>query len=274
MKVWGSGNTPTTDQADLERSVVSVVAAWRAWDEGHRTRRAEGSGARKRITPREDRLLRIMALRETLRTYYSICCGSVVCSRRYAHSYAYCTPSPTFNGANFLAPAFGAPINTVTYVWNVLVGILIQRIPSPQPREEVRLSGTIGGKASIPSSIINKSIKGDLSSTSHPSSIIPGCPGQYRYCSSNLRWPLRMRRKRSAMQDVEPRCDKVKRYFYGWCTVLETLGPWCLPDKKLVVPREKLERQRLKMLFFSPLMTTVVYLKNYIYRDLSIFWKN
>jgi DNA-binding MarR family transcriptional regulator len=41
--------------------------------------------------------------------------------------------------------------------------------------------------------------------------------------------------------------------------VLETLGPWCLPDKKLVVPREK---------FFSPLMTTVeeVYLKNYIYR--------
>jgi hypothetical protein len=58
-------------------------------------------------------------------------------------------------------------------------------------------------------------------------------------------------------------------YFYGWCTVLETLGPWCLPDKKLVVPREKLERQRLKMLFFSPLMTRVeeVYLKNYIYRE-------
>jgi hypothetical protein len=46
-------------------------------------------------------------------------------------------------------------------------------------------------------------------------------------------------------------------YFYGWCTVLETLGPWCLADKKLVVPREKLERQRLKMLFFSTLMTTV-----------------
>jgi hypothetical protein len=51
--------------------------------------------------------------------------------------------------------------------------------------------------------------------------------------------------------------------------VLETLGPWCLHDKKLVVPREKLERQRLKMLFFSPLMTTVeeVYLKKYIYRE-------
>jgi hypothetical protein len=51
--------------------------------------------------------------------------------------------------------------------------------------------------------------------------------------------------------------------------VLETLGPWCLPDKKLVVPSEKLERQRLKMLFFSPLMTTVeeVYFKNYIYRE-------
>jgi hypothetical protein len=59
-------------------------------------------------------------------------------------------------------------------------------------------------------------------------------------------------------------------YFYGWCTVLETLGPWCLPDKQLVVPREKLERQRAKMLFFSPLMTTVeeVYLKNYIYRNI------
>jgi hypothetical protein len=28
-------------------------------------------------------------------------------------------------------------------------------------------------------------------------------------------------------------------YFYGWCTVLETLGLWCLPDKKLVVSREK-----------------------------------
>jgi hypothetical protein len=58
-------------------------------------------------------------------------------------------------------------------------------------------------------------------------------------------------------------------YFYGWCTVLETLGPWCLADKKLVVPREKLERQRLKMLFFSTLMTTVeeVYLKNNIYRE-------
>jgi hypothetical protein len=51
--------------------------------------------------------------------------------------------------------------------------------------------------------------------------------------------------------------------------VLETLGPWCLHDKKLVVPREKLERQRLKMLFFSSVMTTIeeVYLKNYIYRE-------
>jgi hypothetical protein len=55
-------------------------------------------------------------------------------------------------------------------------------------------------------------------------------------------------------------------YFYGWLIVLEALSPWCLLDKKLVVPREKLERQ---MLFFSPLMTTVevVYLKNYIYRE-------
>jgi hypothetical protein len=55
-------------------------------------------------------------------------------------------------------------------------------------------------------------------------------------------------------------------YFYGWWIMLEALGPWCLLDKKLVVPREKLERQ---MLFFSPLMTTVevVHLKNYIYRE-------
>jgi hypothetical protein len=49
-------------------------------------------------------------------------------------------------------------------------------------------------------------------------------------------------------------------YCYGWC--------WCLHDKKLVVLREKLKRQILKMLFFSPLLTTVeVYLKNYIYRE-------
>jgi hypothetical protein len=36
-----------------------------------------------------------------------------------------------------------------------------------------------------------------------------------------------------------------------------------------MVFREKLEPQRLKMLFFSPLMSTVeeVYLKNYIYRE-------
>jgi hypothetical protein len=40
-------------------------------------------------------------------------------------------------------------------------------------------------------------------------------------------------------------------------------------NKKLMLPRGKLERQRLKMLFFSPLMTTVeeTYLKNYIYRE-------
>jgi hypothetical protein len=40
--------------------------------------------------------------------------------------------------------------------------------------------------------------------------------------------------------------------------VLGTLGPWCLHEKKLVVPREKLERQRLKLLFFSPLMTVAL----------------
>jgi hypothetical protein len=49
----------------------------------------------------------------------------------------------------------------------------------------------------------------------------------------------------------------------------DTGAHWCPHDKKLVVPREKLERQRLKMLFFSPLITTVeeAYLKNYIYRE-------
>jgi hypothetical protein len=31
-------------------------------------------------------------------------------------------------------------------------------------------------------------------------------------------------------------------YFYGWCTVLETLGPWCLPDKKLVGSRPRVVR--------------------------------
>jgi hypothetical protein len=38
---------------------------------------------------------------------------------------------------------------------------------------------------------------------------------------------------------------------------------------RLVVPRKKLERKRLKMLFFSFLMTTVEeeYLKNCIYRE-------
>ncbi|KAH0819527.1 hypothetical protein GEV33_003264 [Tenebrio molitor] len=57
-------------------------------------------------------------------------------------------------------------------------------------------------------------------------------------------------------------------YFYGRYIVLETLGPWCLSNNKFVVPRENLERQRLKMLFFSPLMTTVeLYLKNYINRE-------
>jgi hypothetical protein len=57
--------------------------------------------------------------------------------------------------------------------------------------------------------------------------------------------------------EVTPSHIQIITYFYGWWIVLEALGPWCLPDKKLVVPREKLERQRLKMLFFSPLMTTV-----------------
>jgi hypothetical protein len=45
-----------------------------------------------------------------------------------------------------------------------------------------------------------------------------------------------------------------------------SLVPTC---QEIGGPREKLERQRLKMLLFSPLMTTVeeVYLKNYIYRE-------
>jgi hypothetical protein len=55
-------------------------------------------------------------------------------------------------------------------------------------------------------------------------------------------------------------------YFYGWCTVLETLGPWYLPDKKLVVPRKKLERQRLKMLFSDDDGRRSIF-ENYIYRE-------
>jgi hypothetical protein len=63
--------------------------------------------------------------------------------------------------------------------------------------------------------------------------------------------------------------DVCHNVFLSWWIVLDTLGPWCLHDKKLVVPREKLERQRVKMLFFTPLMTTVeeAYLKNYTYRE-------
>jgi hypothetical protein len=37
--------------------------------------------------------------------------------------------------------------------------------------------------------------------------------------------------RRNAREDV---CHiQIITYFYGWCTVLETLGPWCLPNKKL-----------------------------------------
>ncbi|CAH1366410.1 unnamed protein product [Tenebrio molitor] len=43
------------------------MEAWKAWDEEHRTRCGEGARARRRTTPREDRLLRIMALRERLK---------------------------------------------------------------------------------------------------------------------------------------------------------------------------------------------------------------
>jgi hypothetical protein len=34
-------------------------------------------------------------------------------------------------------------------------------------------------------------------------------------------------------------------------TVLETLGPWCLPDKKLVVSREKLESEEAVLQSFD-----------------------
>jgi hypothetical protein len=80
--------------------------------------------------------------------------------------------------------------------------------------------------------------------------------------------------RRNALEDAREYAiryphPQIITYFYGWCTVLETHGPWCLPGKILVVPREKLERQGLKMLFFSTFMTTVeeVYLKNNIYRE-------
>jgi hypothetical protein len=60
-------------------------------------------------------------------------------------------------------------------------------------------------------------------------------------------------------------------YFYGWCTVLETLGPWCISDKKLVVPLREVGTPETEDAVLQPsdeVMTTVeeVYLKNYIYR--------
>jgi hypothetical protein len=51
--------------------------------------------------------------------------------------------------------------------------------------------------------------------------------------------------------------------------VYRARGTGSLVPRNWWSPSEKLERQRLKMLFFSPLMTTVeeVYLKNYIYHE-------
>jgi hypothetical protein len=62
-------------------------------------------------------------------------------------------------------------------------------------------------------------------------------------------------------------------YFYGWCTVLETLGPWCLPDKKLVVPREKLERQFEDAVLqsFDDDGRRSIFEELYLPRNLSIF---
>ncbi|KAL1508962.1 hypothetical protein ABEB36_003775 [Hypothenemus hampei] len=56
----------------IRRSVSTVVAAWRAWTEEGRTQRVVGSGARRRTTPREDRLLRILAIRNRLRSTRSV----------------------------------------------------------------------------------------------------------------------------------------------------------------------------------------------------------
>jgi hypothetical protein len=58
-------------------------------------------------------------------------------------------------------------------------------------------------------------------------------------------------------------------YFYGWCTVLETLGPWYLPDKKLVVPRKKFrtpETEDAVLQFFDDDGRRSIF-ENYIYRE-------
>lgn len=56
----------------VRRSVATVVDAWRAWAEEGRTQRARGTGAIRRTTQREDRLLRLMALRDRRRTTRSV----------------------------------------------------------------------------------------------------------------------------------------------------------------------------------------------------------
>jgi hypothetical protein len=59
----------------------------------------------------------------------------------------------------------------------------------------------------------NFTSKGGLTPRQHVANCCLGVrpPLYTTYSSSNLRWPVRMRRRGSAMQDVEPRCDKVKR---------------------------------------------------------------
>ena len=58
--------------AAVGRSVATVLAAWRAWSEGGLTQRARGTGPSRRTTPRQDRLLQLMALRDRQRSTRSV----------------------------------------------------------------------------------------------------------------------------------------------------------------------------------------------------------
>lgn len=87
----------------VRRSVATVVDAWRAWAEEGRTQRARGTGAIRRTTQREDRLLRLMALRDRRRTTF------MVCSSRKANSTPYRIPQIAHYGPEILPSTLGAP---------------------------------------------------------------------------------------------------------------------------------------------------------------------
>ncbi|VEN43405.1 unnamed protein product [Callosobruchus maculatus] len=56
----------------MGRCVATIVEVWRAWIEEGRTKRARGSGARRRTTNRQDRHLRLLALRDRERSIRAV----------------------------------------------------------------------------------------------------------------------------------------------------------------------------------------------------------